>query len=68
MPVVKIYTKTFCSYCWRAKMLLEAKGVEFQEISVDFGGEQACRDAYPRRGPDDGAANLHWRYPRGRLR
>ena len=39
MPVVEIYTKTFCSYCWRAKMLLESKGVAFKEISVDFGGE-----------------------------
>lgn len=39
MPIVEIYTKTFCSYCWRAKMLLEAKGVAFREISVDFGGE-----------------------------
>ena len=38
MPVVEIYTKTFCPYCWRAKMLLESKGVEFKEISVDFGG------------------------------
>jgi glutaredoxin 3 len=39
VPVVEIYTKTFCSYCWRAKMLLESKGVTFNEISVDFGGE-----------------------------
>ncbi len=39
MPVVEIYTKTFCSYCWRAKMLLESKGVEYKEIAVDFGGE-----------------------------
>ena len=38
MPVVQIYTKTFCPYCWRAKMLLESKGVSFMEISVDFGG------------------------------
>jgi glutaredoxin 3 len=38
VPVVEIYTKTFCSYCWRAKSLLDAKGVEYQEISVDFGG------------------------------
>ena len=38
MPVVEIYTKTFCPYCWRAKMLLESKGVAFMEISVDFGG------------------------------
>jgi len=36
---VEIYTKTFCGYCWRAKHLFEAKGVAYQEISVDFGGE-----------------------------
>lgn len=40
MPLVEIYTKTFCPYCWRAKMLLESKGVAFQEISVDFGGTE----------------------------
>ena len=40
MPRIEIYTKTFCPYCWRAKMLLESKGVEFQEISVDFGGPE----------------------------
>lgn len=40
MPLVEIYTKTFCPYCWRAKMLLESKGVAFQEISVDFGGAE----------------------------
>ncbi len=38
MPVVEIYTKGFCPYCWRAKALLETKGIEFKEISVDFGG------------------------------
>ena len=36
---VEIYTKTFCPYCWRAKQLLDAKGVEYREISVDYGGE-----------------------------
>ena len=39
MPLVEIYTKTFCGFCWRAKHLLESKGVQFKEISVDFGGE-----------------------------
>ena len=39
MPVVEIYTKTFCPYCWRAKSLLESKGVAFTEISVDWGGD-----------------------------
>lgn len=38
MPRVEIYTKAFCPYCWRAKSLLDSKGVEFVEIAVDFGG------------------------------
>ena len=40
VPRVEIYTKAFCGYCWRAKMLLESKGVAYQEISVDFGGAE----------------------------
>jgi glutaredoxin 3 len=36
---VEIYTKTFCGFCWRAKHLLESKGIAYREISVDFGGE-----------------------------
>jgi glutaredoxin 3 len=43
VPVVEIYTKTFCSFCWRAKGLLESKGVAFKEISVDFGGAEKAR-------------------------
>jgi len=39
-PVVEIYTKTFCSFCWRAKNLLKQKGVEFVEIPVDMGGKE----------------------------
>jgi glutaredoxin 3 len=39
VPTVEIYTKTFCPYCWRAKQLLDAKGLKYREISVDFGGE-----------------------------
>jgi glutaredoxin 3 len=38
VPTVEIYTKTFCPYCWRAKHLLEAKGVAYKEIMVDLGG------------------------------
>jgi glutaredoxin 3 len=37
---IEIYTKAFCPYCWRAKELLEAKGVEYREIPVDYGGEE----------------------------
>jgi glutaredoxin 3 len=40
VTIVEIYTKTFCPYCWRAKALLESKGVQYMEIAVDFGGEQ----------------------------
>lgn len=39
MPVVEIYTKTYCPYCWRAKELLSSKGVDYHEVAVDFGGE-----------------------------
>jgi glutaredoxin 3 len=35
---VEIYTKTFCGYCWRARSLLEAKGVQFEEYVIDGGG------------------------------
>ena len=40
MPVVEIYTKTTCPYCWRAKHLLTTKGVTYREIVVDFGGPE----------------------------
>jgi len=32
---IEIYCSQFCGYCHRAKMLLENKGMEFDEISVD---------------------------------
>ena len=38
MPIVEIYVKTTCPYCWRAKHLLDTKGVDYAEIVVDFGG------------------------------
>ena len=40
MPKVEIYTKAFCPYCVRAKHLLEAKEIAFEEIAVDFGGSK----------------------------
>jgi glutaredoxin 3 len=40
---IEIYTKAFCPYCWRAKELLEAKGVEYREIPVDYGGEERAQ-------------------------
>ena len=35
MSTVLIYTTQWCPYCIRAKALLEQKGVDYEEISVD---------------------------------
>lgn len=35
---VKMYATRFCPYCMRARMLLDRKGVSYEEISV--GGDQ----------------------------
>lgn len=35
MAKVLMYTKTVCAYCVRAKNLLKAKNVEFEEINID---------------------------------
>ena len=37
-PKVDIYTKFGCGYCYRAKRLLESKGVEFNEHDITMGG------------------------------
>ena len=34
MAKVEIYTRAFCGYCTRAKRLLEAKGVDYEEIDI----------------------------------
>jgi len=34
MPKVVVYTRPWCGYCFRAKRLLAAKGVAFEEIDV----------------------------------
>jgi len=36
MANVTIYTTGMCGFCYRAKALLEAKGVAFEEIDVTF--------------------------------
>ncbi len=38
MATVEIYTKAFCGYCMRAKHLLGAKGVDFEEYDITMGG------------------------------
>lgn len=39
---VEIYTTTYCSYCKRAKMLLDSKGIDFIEHPVD--GDEKARE------------------------
>lgn len=49
-PKVEIYTKIYCGYCYRAKRLLESKGVEFVEHDITLGG--AKRAEMLERKPD----------------
>ena len=38
MPLVEVYTKFFCPYCTRAKSLLKARGIAFEEYDISMGG------------------------------
>jgi len=35
MPRIQMYTTRWCGYCIRAKTLLQDRGLEFEEISLD---------------------------------
>ena len=37
-PTVEIYTKAWCGFCWRAKRLLDSKGVAYTEHDITMGG------------------------------
>jgi len=37
---VEIYAKTFCGYCFRAKRLLDSKGIQYVEHEVLFSGPE----------------------------
>lgn len=39
MKNVTIYTKGYCPYCKAAKQILHAKGIDFNEIDVQFDEE-----------------------------
>ncbi len=47
MTKVEIYTWQFCPFCIRAKALLEKKGVNYIEHSID--GDQAAREDMAER-------------------
>jgi glutaredoxin 3 len=34
MAEVMIYSSPFCGYCFRAKRLLDAKGVDYEDVNV----------------------------------
>ncbi len=42
MPQLKIYTTDFCSWCNRAKRILENRGIEYEEINIH--GNPTMRD------------------------
>jgi glutaredoxin 3 len=35
MARIQVYTTRWCAYCVRAKALLEARGYEYEEVSLD---------------------------------
>jgi glutaredoxin 3 len=37
-PQVDIYTKFGCGYCFRAKRLLDEKGIDYTEFDITMGG------------------------------
>ena len=48
-PVIDIYTKFGCSFCFRAKRLLDSKGVDYNEFDITMGGPK--RDEMMERAP-----------------
>jgi glutaredoxin 3 len=40
---VEIYVKMGCPYCIRAVRLLDSKGVDYEVVNVDFGGEKKAQ-------------------------
>ncbi|MBX7496152.1 glutaredoxin 3 [Qipengyuania sp. 6B39] len=48
-PPVVIYTKFGCGYCFRAKRLLDEKGVDYTEHDITMGGPK--RDEMMERAP-----------------
>jgi glutaredoxin 3 len=46
-PNIEIYTWRSCPFCIRAKALLDRKGVEFTEYSID--GDESARSEMAKR-------------------
>ena len=43
MAKIQMYTTDWCGYCVRAKMLLEGRGLEYEEIRLDSDPEFRAR-------------------------
>ena len=48
-PTIDIYTKFGCGFCYRAKRLLDSKGVEYNAFDITMGGPK--RDEMLERAP-----------------
>ncbi len=35
MPRIRLYTTQWCGYCIRARLLLDARGLAYEEVSLD---------------------------------
>lgn len=49
-PKVDIYTKFACGFCFRAKRLLDSKGVDYEEFDITMGGPK--KDEMLQRAPN----------------
>ena len=49
MAKVEIYTSAFCPFCYRAKHLLDQKGVAYDEIDVTFSPGKRAEPTWLRR-------------------
>ncbi|SMQ74578.1 glutaredoxin 3 [Altererythrobacter xiamenensis] len=49
-PVIDIYTKFGCGFCYRAKSLLDSKGAEYNEFDITMGGPK--REEMLERAPN----------------
>jgi hypothetical protein len=53
VPRISLYTTQWCGYCMRAKALLDARGLRYEEISLD--DDPAFRQVVLRAWPSVGS-------------
>ena len=59
MAQVSLYTTRFCPFCVRAKMLLDAKNVTYEEVAVDSDAAER-RLMASRAGSNTRASDMDW--------